>query len=94
MKPSSNGSLMMNSSNDLDGEYYRVVHISKDGGESFYGSRYLDLALPDAGKCQGSILEHSMNAATGKADILFSNPNDLYERVNGTIGFSIRDSRF
>jgi len=92
----SNGDLMLNSRNGSDavGEEYRVVHISKDGGQTFVAPWYLDHALPDAGRCQGSILEHSINSVTGKSNILFSNPNDLYERRNGTIKLNENDGAY
>jgi hypothetical protein len=50
--------------------------------------QYTDYALKAAGDCQGSLLEHSMNPVTGKANILFSNPDDLALRVNGTVKLS------
>lgn len=88
----SNGDLMLNSRNGSKGKNdCRVVSISTDGGDSF--SRcYLDEALIEPGNgCFGSILTHSMNEKTGKANIIFSNPNDGEERVNGTLKLSEDD---
>lgn len=88
----SNGDLMLNSRNGNTGKNdYRIVSISTDGGANF--SRcYLDPALIEPGNgCFGSILFHSMNAHTGKGNILFSNPNDGVERVNGTLKLSEDD---
>lgn len=83
----SDGYILMNMRVDSD---YRRVGVSRDGGMSFT-IEYYDTQLLAAGKCQGSILEHSMNPVTGKANILFSNPDDLYERINGTIKLSEQD---
>lgn len=88
----SNGDLMLNSRNGNKVKNHgRVVSISTDGGGSF--SRcYVDEALiePENG-CFGSILNHSLNAKTGKANIVFSNPSDGVERVNGTLKLSEDD---
>ncbi|MCC5840873.1 MAG: exo-alpha-sialidase [Opitutales bacterium] len=69
---------------------HRWVGLSSDGGLSF-PHEYIDEQLPGAGACQASLLEHSLNPVTGKANILFSNPDDLYERINGTIKLSEHD---
>jgi sialidase-1 len=69
---------------------HRWVGISTDGGLSF-PVQYEDEQLPGAGACQASLLEHSLNPVTGKANILFSNPDDLNERINGTIKLSEHD---
>lgn len=86
----SNGNILLNSRNAVKEEHARVVHISSDGGETF-DKMYLELALPDAGACQGSILKHSRNDSTGKFNILFSNPDDPDERVNGSLKLSVDD---
>jgi sialidase-1 len=86
----SNGNIMLNSRNAIKEQLARVVHISSDGGETF-DKMYLDTDLPDAGACQGSILKHSLNDLTGKYNILFSNPDNPDERVNGTIKLSNDD---
>lgn len=69
---------------------YRWAGVSADGGLTF-PTQYEDTQLPGADKCQASLLEHSMNPVTGKANILFSNPEDLFERVNGTVKLSEQD---
>lgn len=88
----SNGGLMMNSRNGNKGKNdRRVVSISTDGGETFTQS-YVDNALIEPGNgCFGSLLNHSLNERTGKANILFSNPNDGVDRVNGTLKLSEDD---
>lgn len=88
----SNGDLMLNSRNGNKGTNdCRVISVSTDGGDSF--SRcYVDEALIEPGNgCFGSILTHSTNEKTGKANIIFSNPNDGEERVNGTLKLSEDD---
>ncbi len=88
----SNGDLMLNSRNgDKGRNSCRIVSISTDGGETFPHC-YVDNALIEPGNgCFGSLLNHSMNERTGKANILFSNPNDGEERVNGTLKLSEDD---
>ncbi len=88
----SNGDLMLNSRNGIKEQNARVVHISSDGGISF-DRMYLDIELPDAGACQGSLLTHSINATTGKANVLFSNPDHVELRVNGTLKLSEDDGQ-
>lgn len=86
----SNGDLMLNSrSSDKEGG--RPVSISRDGGQTF-DRFYVDAALIEPG-CEGSLLYHSMNAGTGKANILFSNPADGLYRVNGTVKLSTDDGK-
>ncbi|HPO17542.1 MAG TPA: sialidase family protein [Candidatus Hydrogenedentes bacterium] len=88
----SNGDLMLNSRNGNKGKNdCRIVSISTDGGEIFTHS-YVDTTLIEPGNgCFGSLLTHSLNEKTGKANILFSNPNDGVERVNGTLKLSEDD---
>lgn len=88
----SNGELMLNSRNgDTGRNSCRIVSISTDGGETFPRC-YVDDALIEPGNgCFGSLLNHSMNERTGRANILFSNPNDGEERVNGTLKMSEDD---
>ena len=86
----SNGDIMLNSRNGNKEQNARVVHISSDGGLNF-DRMYLDLKLPDAGACQGSLLTHSLSQSTGKANILFSNPDHADLRVNGTLKLSEDD---
>ncbi len=90
----SNGDLMLNMRNsDTNSNHYRVVSISKDGGKTFpeYNFDY-GLIEPGAG-CQGALLRHSINATTGKANIIFSNPNHGTSRKNGTLKLSIDDGK-
>jgi sialidase-1 len=88
----SNGDLMLNSRNAASNLDKRYVNISKDGGLSFSES-YLDPFLPYAGKCQASLVYHSVNSKTGKFNILFSGPNHHTERVQGTIFLSEDDGK-
>jgi sialidase-1 len=69
---------------------HRYAGVSSDGGLSF-PVQYVDYQLPGAGACQASLLTHSFNPQTGKNNILFSNPDDLDERINGTIKLSELD---
>jgi sialidase-1 len=69
---------------------YRYMGISSDGGATF-PIQYVDYGLKGSGRCQASLVEHSINLVTGKANILFSNPDDLALRVNGTIKLSEND---
>lgn len=81
----SDGDVLFNARlSDVD---YRYAGVSSDGGMTF-PTQYYDPQLLAAGACQASLLEHSMNPVTGKANILFSNPDDKYERVNGTVKLS------
>jgi len=84
----SDGQLMLNCRNDTD---YRIVLLSDDGGETFYRN-YIDNYLIQP-VCQASLLNHSMNQVTGKSNILFSNPADREERINGTIKLSEDDGK-
>jgi sialidase-1 len=88
----SNGDLMLNSRNQNDGENHRVVSISKDGGATFTET-WLEKALVEPRGCQGSLLYHSLNAATGKGNILFSNPANGEVRSDGTLKLSEDDGR-
>jgi len=87
----SNGDIMLNSRNGTDDEFYRVVSISSDGGETFH-TMYLDSLLLDP-PAQGTLLKHSLNEETGKYNILFSNPHSGEQgvRVNGTLKLSQDD---
>jgi len=86
----SDGSIMLNSRNGIDGQPYRVVSISSDGGDSF-DKTFLDIDLIEPNGCQGSILNHSFIQTTGKSNIIFSNPHHTVERVNGTLKWSEDD---
>jgi len=88
----SNGDLMLNSRNQNDAENYRVVSISKDGGATF-SEVWLENALIEPRGCQGSLLFHSLNARTGKGNILFSNPANSAFRSDGTLKLSQDDGR-
>jgi sialidase-1 len=83
----SDGDVLFNVRADV---LYRWVGVSADGGLTF-PTQYEDTQLAGADKCQASLLEHSMNLLTGKANILFSNPEDLDQRVNGTVKLSEND---
>ena len=88
----SNGDLMLNSRNQNDGENYRVVAVSRDGGATF-AEVWLEQALVEPRGCQGSLLFHSLNPATGKGNILFSNPANASVRSDGTLRLSEDDGR-
>ncbi|MDD2611200.1 MAG: sialidase family protein [Bacteroidales bacterium] len=88
----SNGDIMINMRNsDTNPNHFRMVSISKDGGKTF-GDYYPDYALIEPGSgSQGVLLRHSINPVTGKANILFSNPNHGTSRRDGTIKLSEND---
>jgi len=88
----SNGDLMLNSRNQNDGEHHRVVSISTDGGPMFTET-WLEKALVEPRGCQASLLFHSLNPATGKGNILFSNPDNTEFRSDGTLKLSEDDGR-
>jgi sialidase-1 len=88
----SNGDLMLNSRNQNTTENQRVVSISKDGGATF-SEVWLETALIEPRGCQASLLFHSLNAATGKGNILFSNPANGEVRSDGTLKLSEDDGR-
>jgi len=87
----SDGSIMLNSRNGRDGEQFRMVSLSRDGGHTFYSTTPChQLNEPT---CQGVLLRHSIHPETGKAILLFSNPDSSEKsvRVNGTIRISMDD---
>jgi len=86
----SNGDLMLNSRNQNDKEYHRVVSVSRDGGGTF-AETWLETQLVEPRGCQGSLLFHSLNPATGKGNILFSNPANATVRADGTLRLSEDD---
>ncbi len=88
----SNGDLMLNSRNQNGKEDCRVASISKDGGATF-SEVWLEKALVEPHGCQASLLFHSLNPATGKATILFSNPANADSRSDGTLKLSEDDGR-
>jgi len=88
----SNGDLMLNSRNQNDGENHRVVSISKDAGATFTET-WLEKALVEPRGCQASLLFHSLNPATGKGNILFSNPANATVRSDGALKLSEDDGR-
>ena len=87
-----NGDLMLNSRNQNDGEDCRVVSVSRDGGVSF-AEVWLERQLVEPRGCQGSLLFHSLNARTGRGNILFSNPSNAEIRSDGTLKLSEDDGR-
>jgi sialidase-1 len=88
----SNGDLMFNCRNQRDDEHHRVVSISRDGGATFTET-WLETALVEPRGCQASLLFHSTNPATGKGNILFSNPANAEFRSDGTLKLSEDDGR-
>lgn len=88
----SNGDLMLNCRNQGGKDDYRVVAVSKDGGETF-PEVWVDKALVEPEGCQASLLFHSLNPKTGKGNILFSNPPNSIERTDGTLKLSEDDGR-
>jgi len=89
----SDGSIMLNSRNGRDGEQFRMVSLSNDGGQTFYSTTGCQ-QLHDP-TCQGVLLRHSIHPETGKAILLFSNPDSSEKsvRVNGTIRISSDDGK-
>jgi sialidase-1 len=86
----SDGALMINCRNQKNDENHRVVAVSKDGGESF-GPARLEPAHPEPRGCQGSLVFHSLNAETGRGNIIFSNPANEKIRSDGTLQLSTDD---
>jgi len=86
----SNGDLMLNSRNQNDSEHHRVVSISTNGGVTFTKT-WLEQALVEPRGCQASLLFRSLNPATGKGNILFSNPANATVRSDGTLKLSEDD---
>ena len=86
----SNGALMINCRNQKNDETHRVVAVSSDGGESF-GPARLEPAHPEPRGCQGSLAFHSLNAETGRGNIIFSNPANEKIRSDGTLQLSTDD---
>ena len=79
------GSIMLNSRSNLG---YRVVTICGEGGRVALRS-FVDRGLiePRNG-CQASILTYSIDTASKKATLLFSNPQNQQYRTNGRIRLS------
>ena len=88
----SNGELMLNSRNQVSKSPYRMVSLSRDGGETFYES-YEEKAHIEPGGCQGSLLFHSINKITGKGNIIFSGPRHPKWRANGCLLLSEDDGK-
>jgi sialidase-1 len=88
----SNGNVMLNSRNQTEDEFYRVVSISKDGGKTFLKENVkLDSQLIEPRGVQASLLFHSIDKTTKKGIILFSNPADRELRSNGSLRVSTDD---
>lgn len=87
-----NGDLMFNLRNQNDDEQYRVVSVSRDGGRSF-SETWLEKALVEPRGCQASLLFHSLDPATGRGVLLFSNPANAQDRSDGTLQISGDDGR-
>ena len=85
----SDGSILLNA-RPFRGKPYRMVSISRDGGETWSELIY-DANLEDPG-CQGSILSLTPGPEQ-KGHLLFSNPADIKKRINGTIRLSDDDGR-
>jgi sialidase-1 len=89
----SDGRIMLNSRNQSE-ENYRVVSISEDGGKTFQEKNVkVDKQLIEPRGVQASLLFHSKNKATGKGNIIFSNPEHQEIRSNGTLKLSEDDGR-
>jgi sialidase-1 len=89
----SDGSIMLNSRNGRDGEQFRMVSISNDGGQTFISTEAcLELNEPT---CQGVLLRYPINYEKENSILLFSNPNSSEKsiRVNGTIRISTDDGK-
>jgi sialidase-1 len=87
----SDGSIMLNSRNGRDGEQFRMISLSHDGGQTFYSTTACQQLNEPT--CQGVLLRHSIQPETGQAILLFSNPDSSEKsvRVNGTIRVSSND---
>lgn len=86
----SNGCILLNA-RPFKGKPYRMVSISRDGGETWSELIY-DKSLEDPG-CQGSILSLTWPDPEQKDHLLFSNPADINKRMNGTIRLSDDDGK-
>ena len=83
----SNDGLMLNIRNESEKPPYRVVAVSRSGGEK-WDKVYYDYQLPDP-SCEGSIL--NLGTIGGKDILAFSNNADTSKRINLTLRIS-RDS--
>jgi sialidase-1 len=70
----------------------RRITLRFSGGATF-SEVWLETALIEPRGCQGSLLFHSLNQATSKGNILFSNPANGEVRSDGTLKLSEDDSR-
>jgi sialidase-1 len=86
----SDGSILLNA-RPFKGEPYRMVSISRDGGETWSELIY-DTTLEDPG-CQGSIVRLTWPGPEQKGILLFSNPAGKKKRMNGTIRLSNDDGK-
>lgn len=87
----SNGDLMLNMRNAYaNPKKYRIVSISKDGGESWGKCEY-DTNLPEP-ICEASLLSYGLTS-TGSGILLFSNPNNQNGRIYNTLQLSLDDGK-
>lgn len=89
----SDGDVMLNS-RPSDNSGYRKVAISTDGGET-YSTPKVETQLPDPGN-NGAIARMYPHAAEGSdlaKMLLFSNANNMQDRINGTIRYSCDDGQ-
>lgn len=85
----SGNSLMLNARNQKGDKRFRIVAISKDGGES-WDNTYFDENLPDP-VCEGSIL--SLGRKRGKHILAFSNAAHQTKRDNLTLRISFDEGK-
>jgi sialidase-1 len=86
----SDGSILLNA-RPFKGKPYRMVSISRDGGETWSELIY-DTSLEDPG-CQGCILSLTGPGPEQNGILLFTNAADPKKRIKGTIRLSDDDGK-
>jgi sialidase-1 len=86
-----NGDIMINMRNIGNGQSYRAVSISTDGGTT-WGSAYFDHQLPEP-RSQASIIRYTTESDSGTNRILFSNPANTASRSDFTVKLSYDEGR-
>lgn len=86
------GGILIDMRNTDGDDFHRWQAVSHDGGMSFDHARQTVLVEPQTG-CQGALHRFKWDETTGKALILFSNPNHTSSRRFGSVKLSTDDGR-